>query len=84
MSRMVLVAMLLSGVAPAAFAQTAAVAPTALLAGLSKRGFFDVEVLAAHADRFRVEASEPRGGRLRFTVDGRTGWISQVDPASPR
>jgi hypothetical protein len=87
MIRIALVAAMVVGLAPAAFAQAAASSmgpgSAAVLSTLVSRGFFGIELLEARGDRFLVEANGPRGARLRFTVDGRTGWISNVDPAGP-
>jgi hypothetical protein len=87
MTQIALVATLMVSLAPAAFAQAAASATgpgsAAVLSTLVSRGFFGIELIEARGRRFLVEANGPRGARLRFTVDGLTGWISNVDPAGP-
>jgi len=87
MTRISLVATMMASLAPAASAQAAASSTgpgsAAVLSALALRGFFGIELLDARGGRFLVEANGPRGARLRFTVDGSTGWISNVDPAGP-
>jgi hypothetical protein len=87
MMRTALAAALMVSLAPAALAQGApsATGPgsAVVLSALASRGFFRIELTAARNGRFLVEANGPRGARLRFSVDERTGFISNVDAASP-
>jgi hypothetical protein len=86
MMRTALAAALMVSLAPAALAQGApSTGPgsAVVLAALASRGFFRIELTAARNGRFLVEANGPRGARLRFSVDERTGFISNVEAASP-
>ena len=87
MMRIAFIAAMMVSLAPAAFTQAAASSlgpgSAAVLSTLVSRGFFGIELIEARGGHFLVEANGPRGARLRFTVDERTGWISNVDQAGP-